>query len=55
MYVIKLLDSETTADILIELDEDNREKVLKITELLTYDEDTAGGLMAKELVKVYGK
>ena len=29
MYVIKLLDSETTADILIELDEDNREKVLK--------------------------
>ncbi|MFD1615717.1 magnesium transporter [Gelatiniphilus marinus] len=29
MYVIKLLDSETTADILMELDEDNREKVLK--------------------------
>jgi len=99
MYVIKLLDSETTADILMELDEDNREKVLRnlsakeiaeeieeldtddaadiiaelpeerqheviskiedlehkaeIKELLKYDEDTAGGLMAKELVKVY--
>ena len=99
MYIIKLLDSETTSDILMEMDEDNREKVLKnlsakeiaeeveeldtddaadiiaelseerqqaviaqienlehkaeITELLAYDEDTAGGLMAKELVKVY--
>ncbi|MGC6431936.1 MAG: magnesium transporter [Jejuia sp.] len=99
IYVIKLLDSETTSDILMELDEDNREKVLKnltakeiaeeveeldtddaadiiaelpeerqqavidriedeehkeeIQELLAYEEDTAGGLMAKELVKVY--
>ncbi|MFD1017207.1 magnesium transporter [Winogradskyella rapida] len=99
VYVIKLLDSETTAEILMELDEDIREKVLKnlsnkeiaeeieeldtddaadiiaelpeerqaevisqigdtehreeIQELLAYDEDTAGGLMAKELVKVY--
>jgi magnesium transporter len=99
IYVIKLLDSETTSDILMEMDEDNREKVLKnlsakeiaeeieeldtddaadiiselseerqqavidqiedqehkdeITELLAYDEDSAGGLMAKELVKVY--
>lgn len=99
VYVIKLLDSETTSDILMELDEDNREKVLKnlsakeiaeeveeldtddaadiiaelpeerqqavisriedeehraeIKELLAYDEDSAGGLMAKELVKVY--
>ena len=99
VYVIKLLDSETTSDILIEMDEDNREKVLRnlsakeiaeeieeldtddaadilselsdelqaevilniedkehrdeITELLAYDEDVAGGLMAKELVKVY--
>ena len=98
-YVIKLLDSETTSDILMELDEDIREKVLQnlsakeiaeeieeldtddaadiiselpldrqaaviskiedqehkaeIEELLAYDEDTAGGLMAKELVKVY--
>lgn len=99
IYVIKLLDSTTTSDILMEMDEDNREQVLKnlsakeiadeieeldtddaadiiselsearqqeviaqiedlehkaeITELLAYDEDTAGGLMAKELVKVY--
>ncbi|WP_242120870.1 magnesium transporter [Aestuariivivens sediminicola] len=99
IYVIKLLDSETTSDVLMELDEDNREKVLRnlsdkeiaeeieeldtddaadiiaelpedrqqdvisqiedeehkaeIKELLAYDEDTAGGLMAKELVKVY--
>ena len=99
MYVIKLLDSETTSDILMELDDDNREKVLKnlsskeiaeeieeldtddaadiiselpeerrqevishiededhraeIRELLSYEEDTAGSLMAKELVKVY--
>ncbi len=99
VYIIKLLDSETTADVLMELDEDNREKILKnlsakeiaeeieeldtddaadiiaelpeerqqevisniedeehkaeIEELLTYQEDTAGALMAKELVKVY--
>ncbi|WP_353777374.1 magnesium transporter [Winogradskyella sp. 3972H.M.0a.05] len=98
VYVIKLLDSEKTSDILAELDEDLREKILKklsakeiakeideldtddaadiiaelpeerqeivisqiedeehkadIQELLNYDEDTAGGLMAKELVKV---
>nr|WP_321234659.1 magnesium transporter [uncultured Psychroserpens sp.] len=99
VYVIKLLDSEMTSDILTELDEDTREKVLEnlsakeiaeeveeldtddaadiiaelpeerqaevisrieddehreeITELLTYADDTAGSLMAKELVKVY--
>lgn len=99
VYVIKLLDSELTSDILTELDDDHREKILnnlstkeiaeeveeldtddaadiiselpeerqaevisqieddehreEIQELLAYDEDTAGGLMAKELVKVY--
>jgi magnesium transporter len=99
VYIIKLLDSEKTSDILMELDEDIREKVLRqlsakeiaeeigeldtddaadilaelsderqeqvinkiededhkaeIQELLAYDEDSAGGLMAKELVKVY--
>lgn len=98
-YIIKLLDSETTSDILSELEEDVREKVLQnlsikeiaeevkeldtddavdliselplerkqkviaqiddkelvadINELLEYDENSAGGLMAKELVKVY--
>ena len=97
-YIIKLLDSEKTSDILIELDDDYREKILKnlsikeiaeeveeldsddatdiiselpeekqkkviskiidaehkadIKELLKYDEDSAGGLMAKELIKV---
>ena len=98
VYIIKLLDSEKTSAVLMELDEDIREKILQnlsakeiaeeveeldsddaadiigelseerqeavmsqiedeeqvkeIVELLTYDEDSAGGLMAKELVKV---
>ncbi|MEM1336939.1 MAG: magnesium transporter [Bacteroidota bacterium] len=97
-YLIKLLDSEKTSDVLTELDEDMREAVLAnlspkeiaeelealdtddaadivgelpneivqeviseiedrehakyIVDLLRYDEDSAGGLMAKELVKV---
>lgn len=97
-YVFKLLDSEKTADALLELDDEVRVKILKnlsakeiaeeideldtddaadiiaelpqskkeevileledvehakdIVELLRYDEDTAGGLMGKELVKV---
>ena len=97
-YIIKLLDSEVTSEILIELDDDLRERVLDnltpseiadeleemdtddaadiiaelddhiqkqvidhiedaehaadIVDLLRYDEDTAGGLMAKELVRV---
>lgn len=98
VYLIKLLDSETTSDVLTEVDEDIRESILEllsvkeiaeeveeldtddavdliaelpearqaaviaqieddgraqdIQELLAYDEDSAGGLMAKELVKV---
>ena len=98
VYIIKLLDSEKTSAVLMELDEDIREKILQtlsakeiaeeveeldsddaadiigelseerqeavlsqiedeehvkeIEELLAYDEDSAGGLMAKELVKV---
>tara|TARA_B100000767_G_scaffold275797_1_gene315844 strand:- start:170 stop:1528 length:1359 start_codon:yes stop_codon:yes gene_type:complete len=98
IYLIKLLDSEKTADALAEIDEDFREKILTqlsakeiaeeieeldtddaadliaelpeerqekvmseisdshhlkdIRELLTYEENTAGALMAKELVKV---
>ncbi|GLU42912.1 magnesium transporter [Allomuricauda sp. NBRC 101325] len=97
-YLIKLLDSEKTSDILAEMHEDIREAVLSnltakeiageleeldtddaadiinelpkeivqeviseiedrehakhIVDLLRYDEDSAGGLMAKELVKV---
>lgn len=97
-YVFKLLDSEKTAEALLELDEEVRVKILRslsakeiaeeldeldtddaadiiaelpqskkeeviseledvehakdIVDLLRYDEDTAGGLMGKELVKV---
>jgi len=97
-YIIKLLDSEKTSDVLTELDEDMREAVLNnlsvkeiadeleeldtddaadivgelpdelvqkvisriedrehakdIVDLLRYDDDSAGGLMAKELVRV---
>jgi len=99
IYIIKLLDSEKTSEILMELDDDIREKILEnlsakeiaeeveemdsddaadiigelseerqervisaleddelaadIKELLSYEEDSAGSLMAKELVKVY--
>ncbi|HKL36688.1 MAG TPA: magnesium transporter [Salegentibacter sp.] len=97
-YVVKLLDSQKTAEALMELEEGVRERILdtlsakeiaeeleemdtddaadiiselslerqqnviaelvdeehadNIVELLRYDEDSAGGLMAKELVKV---
>lgn len=97
-YIFKLLDSEKTAEILTELEDDVREKILgalspkeiaeeldeldtddaadiiaelpqrkkeeviseledvehakDIVDLLRYDEDSAGGLMGKELVKV---
>ncbi len=98
IYIIKLLDSEKTSEILMEVDEDIREKILTklsakeiaeeleeldtddaadiiaelpehrqenvisqiedeehaadIKELLAYDDDSAGSIMAKELVKV---
>jgi len=98
IYLIKLLDSEKTSDVLTEMDEDVRSAVLNnlstkeiaeeleeldtddaadivgelpqeiiqeviseiedrehakdIVDLLRYDENSAGGLMAKELVKV---
>ncbi len=98
VYIIRLLDSETTSEVLMDVDDDVREKILKqltakeiaeeideldtddaadviselsdkrkkavmqeiedqehakeIVELLRYDENSAGGLMAKELVKV---
>ena len=98
-YLFTLFDDERAADVLIELDNDDRKRVLKslpstriasqlidnmdtddaadvlgelsnefkdellsqmsdvehagdIVDLLSYDEDTAGGLMAKELIKV---
>jgi magnesium transporter len=98
-YIFKVLDSEKTAEILLELEDDLREKILSrlspkeiaeeldeletndaadiiaelsqskkqeviselidvehakdIVDLLRYSEDTAGGIMHKELVKVY--
>lgn len=60
--LIEHIDSDDAADVISELPEDVREEVLaniedeeqrkEINELLTYDEGTAGALMAKELVKV---
>ena len=60
---IEELDTDDAADIISELPEARQQEVIsniedqehkaEITELLAYDEDTAGGLMAKELVKVY--
>ena len=57
------LDTDDAADIIAELPEERRHAVIsniddedhraEIKELLAYDKDTAGGLMAKELVKVY--
>ena len=59
---IKELDSDDAVDILSELPEEKKEKVISlikdenitenIRELLKYDEDSAGGLMAKELISV---
>jgi magnesium transporter len=98
-YLFKLIESEKAAEVMIELDEDDREKLLStltskeiaenvidyidsddaadvlaelpqekqaevianiedaevrsdLSDLLRYDEDSAGGIMAKELVKV---
>jgi len=56
------LDTDDAADIIAELSQSKKEEVISeledvehakdIVELLRYDEDTAGGLMGKELVKV---
>jgi len=57
------LDTDDAVDLLAELPEERQERVIEqiedeelvadIQELRAYDEDSAGGLMAKELVKVY--
>jgi magnesium transporter len=59
---IEEMDTDDAADVVAELDDHIQKKVIEIiedqehasdiVELLTYDEDTAGALMAKELVKV---
>ena len=56
------LDTDDAADIIADLPEERKTEVIShindveyakdIVDLLRYDEDTAGGLMAKELVKV---
>lgn len=61
-FVIKEIDSDDAADIISELPDHQKEAVIAelddveyakdIVELLRYDEDTAGGLMGKELIKV---
>ena len=58
---IEELDSDDAADILSELSEERKEEVISeisddeladdLIELLSYEENSAGGLMAKELVK----
>ena len=60
--VIDNLESDDAADVIGELSENKKEEVLAliedfehasdISDLLTYPEDSAGGLMAKELIKV---
>ncbi|MEN8156350.1 MAG: magnesium transporter [Bacteroidota bacterium] len=56
------MESDDAADVIGELDEEKKQEVLRhiddveqagdIVDLLSYDEDTAGGLMAKELIRV---
>ncbi len=59
---IEELETDDAADIIAELPEEKKEEVIShiddkehakdIVELLRYDEDTAGGLMGKEYIKV---
>jgi magnesium transporter len=59
---VDLLDSDDAADLISELPENRQSEVLEqvedeeqasdIADLLLYDENTAGGLMAKELIRV---
>ena len=59
---IEYMESDDAADVMAELDEELQDEVLQqledkeqagdIADLLEYDEDTAGGIMAKELVAV---
>ncbi|MFT6698986.1 MAG: magnesium transporter [Porticoccaceae bacterium] len=60
---VEEMDSDDAADIIGELSEERQERVINaiqddelaadIKELLSYKDDSAGSLMAKELVKVY--
>ena len=56
------MDSDDAADVIGDLEEEKKQEVLlhiddveqagDIVDLLSYDDDTAGGLMAKELIRV---
>lgn len=60
--IIDKMDSDDAADVISELSEEKQEEILQniydveqagdIVDLLGYDENTAGGLMGKELIKV---
>ncbi|MDF1548729.1 MAG: magnesium transporter [Bacteroidales bacterium] len=62
---IDFMDSDDAADVIADLPDDRREEVLAqlvdmgqagdIVDLLNYHEDTAGGLMAKEMITVNEK
>ncbi len=61
-HFIDLLDTDDAVDLIQELDEEDREEVIQniedmeqagdIVDLLQYDEDTAGGMMGTEFIKV---
>lgn len=61
--IISMMESDDAADIIMELpvktreeiivEVDDKEKASNIIELLRYEEDCAGGLMAKEVIKAY--
>ena len=61
-HIVDNLDSDDAADMLMELPEEKQDEILNkisdieqasdIVDLLGYDENSAGGLMAKELIKV---
>ncbi|MBD5230920.1 MAG: magnesium transporter [Muribaculaceae bacterium] len=61
-HFIDLLDTDDAVDLIQELDKEDREEVIShiddmeqagnIVDLLQYDEDTAGGLMATEMIVV---
>ncbi len=61
--IIENMDSDDATDILNEVDAKQREEIIKniqdieikeeISELLEYEEDTAGGLMRKEMIVIF--
>ncbi len=62
-HLLELLDSDDGADVIMQFSLKKREQVISLvqneekashlTDLMRYDEDVAGGLMAKELIKAH--